>query len=133
MPSLYAMVAMFSGPTSRLNRAYTVLSERSVPFSIDVAPMYVWSYVCGHHAVGGFALHVPVPVGLYSNGAERYDVVAGLIPCETAVVSTIVLNVEPACLCAEDRKLTWFFELPGVTSVIARIAPLDGLIETIAA
>ena len=59
IPSLYAMSARFSGPTSRLRRAYTVLSERSVPFSIDVAPMYEWSYVWGHHAVGGFALHEP--------------------------------------------------------------------------
>src|SRR5262249_23226485 len=84
-PSLYAISAMFSGPTSRLGRAYTVLSERSVPFSIVVAPIYVWSYVCGHHAVGGFVLHEPLPVGLYSKGAERYSVVAGLIPCETAV------------------------------------------------
>jgi hypothetical protein len=45
------------------------LSDRSVPFSIVVAPMYVWSYVCGHHAVGGLLLHDPVPVELYSNGA----------------------------------------------------------------
>ena len=107
------------------------MSDRSVPFSIDVAPMYVWSYVCGHHAVGGFVLHEPVPVGLYSNGADRYSVVAGLIPCETAVVSTIVLNVEPACRCADERKFTWFFAFPGVTSAIARIAPFAGLMETI--
>ena len=83
--------------------------------------------------MGGLDEHEPVPVGLYSNGAERYVVVAGLMPCETAVVNTSVLNVDPACLCAEERKLTWFFEFPGVTSVIARIAPFDGLIETIAA
>src|SRR5262249_6801137 len=133
MPSLYAIAAMLSGPTSRLRRAYTVLSERNVPFSIVVAPMYVWSYVCGHHAVGGFVLHEPLPVGLYSKGAERYSVDAGLMPCETAVVSTIVLKVAPACRCADDRKFTWFFELPGVTSVIARIAPFAGLMETIAA
>src|SRR2546429_378815 len=31
--------AMFSGPTSRLKRAYTVLSERNVPFSIGVGRM----------------------------------------------------------------------------------------------
>src|SRR6059058_2075100 len=127
------MFAMLSGPTSSESRAYTVLSEASVPRSIDVDPRYVWSNVCGHQAVGGFVLHDPVPVGLYSNGAERYSVVAGLIPCDTAVVSTIVLNVDPAWRCADERKLTWFFEFPGVTSVIARIAPLAGLIDTIAA
>src|SRR6266496_2872101 len=132
-PSRYAMFATFSGPTSSVSRAYTVLSERSVPRSIDVEPMYVWSKVCTHHAVGGLVLHDPSPVGLYSNGAERYDVVAGLIPCETAVASTRVLNVDPGCRCALERKLTWFFGLPGVTSVIARIAPVAGLIEMIAA
>ena len=65
-------------------------------------------------------------------GAERY-VVDGLIPWEIAVVSTIVLNVDPGCRRAEEAKFTWFFGLPGLTSVIARIAPLRGLIETIAA
>src|SRR5881394_2121858 len=79
-PSRYAMFAMFSGPTSSDKRAYTVLSEASVPRSIDVAPRYVWSNVCGHHAVGGLTLQEPVPAGLYSNGADRYVVVAGLMP-----------------------------------------------------
>jgi hypothetical protein len=83
--------------------------------------------------VGGFVLQEPVPVGSYSNGADRYDVVAGLIPSETAVVSTIDLKVDPGWRCADERKLTWFFVLPGVTSVIARMAPFAGLIETIAA
>src|ERR671939_52802 len=70
-PSRYAMFAMFSGPTSSESRAKTVLSEWSNPFSIDVVPRYVWSYVCGHHAVGGFVSHEPVPVGSYLNGADR--------------------------------------------------------------
>src|ERR671934_2591178 len=131
-PSLYAICATFSGPTSSVSRAYTVLSERRVPRSIDVAPMYEWSNVCTHHAVGGLVLHEPRPVGLYSKGAERY-VVEGLIPSEIAVASTSVLNVDPGCRCALERKLTWFFLLPGVTSVIARIAPFTGLIEMIAA
>src|SRR5438093_8070685 len=55
------------------------------------------------------------------------------MPCEIAVVSTIVLNVDPGWRRADDAKLTWFWGLPGLTSVIARIAPLLGLIETIAA
>ena len=55
------------------------------------------------------------------------------MPSEIAVVSTIVLNVEPGCRRADEAKLTWFFGLPGLAPVIARIAPLAGLIETIAA
>src|SRR2546423_5577480 len=68
-PSLYAVAAMFSGPTSRESRANTVLSERSRPFSIEVAPTYVWSYVCGHHAVGGFVSQEPGSEGAYLKGA----------------------------------------------------------------
>ena len=60
-------------------------------------------------------------------------VVAGLIPCETAAVRTIGLKVEPGCRRADDAKFTWFFGFPGLTSVIARIAPFAGLIETMAA
>jgi len=41
--------------------------------------------------------------------------VAGLIPCATAVVRTIVLKVEPGWRRAEEAKLTWFFGLPGLT------------------
>src|SRR6266511_1813031 len=114
------MFAMFSGPTSRERRAYTVLSERSVPFSIDVAPTYEWSYVSGHHAVGGSVSHDPIPVGSYLNGAERY-VVDGLMPCEIAVVRTTVLKVEPGWRRAEEAKFTWFFGSPALTSVIARM------------
>src|SRR2546426_11045329 len=55
------------------------------------------------------------------------------MPCEIAVVSTIVLKVDPGWRRADDAKFTWFLGLPGLTSVIARIAPLLGLIETIAA
>ena len=46
---------------------------------------------------------------------------------------TIALKVEPGWRRADDAKFTWFFGLPGLTSVIARIAPFPGLIETIAA
>src|SRR5919198_1873057 len=70
-PSLYAIAATFSGPTSSVSRAKTVLSERSSPFSIDVGPTYVWSYVSGHHAVGGSISHEPVSEGSYLNGADR--------------------------------------------------------------
>src|SRR4029079_1269502 len=77
-PRRYAMSAMFSGPTSSDSRAYTVLSDASVARSIDVGPRYVWSYVSGHHAVGGFVSHDPVSVGSYLKGAERYVVVAGV-------------------------------------------------------
>src|SRR6266576_6823382 len=55
------------------------------------------------------------------------------MPCEIAVVSTIVLNVDPGWRRADEAKFTWFLGFPGLTSVIARIAPLLGLIETIAA
>ncbi len=65
-------------------------------------------------------------------GADRY-VVDGLSPWEIAVVSTIDLNVDPGCRRAEEAKFTWFFGFPGLASVMARIAPLTGLIETIAA
>src|SRR2546422_10032361 len=106
MPRRRAMSAMFSGPTSRDRRAYTGLSERSVPFSIEVAPMYVWSYVWGHQAVGGLVSHEPVPLGSYLNGAERYVVIAGLMPCDTPVGRAIALNGEPGWRRADDAKLT---------------------------
>src|SRR3954453_7887595 len=113
-------------------RAYTVLSERSVPFSIDVAPTYEWSYVSGHQAVGGSVSQDPVSDGSYLKGAERYCV-EGLIPWEIAVVRTIVLKVDPGCRRADEAKLTWFLGFPGLSSVMTRIAPLPGLIATIAA
>src|SRR5881394_3453937 len=126
------MPAMFSGPTSSDRRAKTVLSERSVPFSIDVAPTYVWSYVSGHQAVGGFVSQEPVSDGSYLNGAERYCV-DGLIPSEIAVASTNILKVDPGWRRADEAKLTWFLGSPGLTSVIARMAPFAGLIATTAA
>ncbi len=57
----------------------------------------------------------------------------GSRPCETAVVSAIVLNVEPGCRAPLVTKLNWFPVVPGVTAVIARIAPLFGSMETTAA
>ena len=65
------------------------------------------------------------------NGAEVGR--GRVIPCEIAVVRTIVLKVDPGCRRADEAKFTWFLGFPGLTSVIARIAPLCGLIETIAA
>src|SRR5205814_9598431 len=59
--------------------------------------------------------------------------VAGLSPSEIAVARANILNVHPGWRRADEAKLTWFFGLPGLASVIARIAPLAGLIETIAA
>src|SRR5919197_3819570 len=54
------------------------------------------------------------------------------MPSEIAVVRTNILKVDPGCRRADDAKLTWFLGFPGLRSVIARIAPLLGLIETIA-
>ena len=59
--------------------------------------------------------------------------VDGLMPSEIAVVSTIVLKVDPGWRRADDAKFTCVLGFPGLTSVIARIAPLLGLIETMAA
>ena len=57
----------------------------------------------------------------------------GSSPWATAVVSAIVLNVEPGCRAPLVTKLNWLPVFPGVTAVIARIAPLLGSMETIAA
>ncbi len=54
----------------------------------------------------------------------------GSIPCDTAVVSTKVLNVEPACRRACAARLNSFFVRPGMTPVIALIAPVAGSIAT---
>ena len=43
------------------------------------------------------------------------------------------MKVEPGWRRADDAKLTWLRGLPGLYSVMARIAPFLGLIETIAA
>jgi hypothetical protein len=56
-------------------------------------------------------------------------VVAGLIPFSTAAARTKVLNVEPDWRRACDSRLNWFFLFPGITAVIARMAPFFGLIE----
>jgi hypothetical protein len=56
-------------------------------------------------------------------------VVAGLIPCSTAAASTNVLNVEPDWRRPWESRLNWFFVLPGMTAVMARMAPFFGLIE----
>src|SRR5436309_5962144 len=66
------------------------------------------------------------------NGADRYDVWNGSMPRATAVVSAIILNVEPGCRRALVTKLNWLPRRPGVTAVIALIAPVRGSIETIA-
>ena len=58
---------------------------------------------------------------------------AGLIPCATAAARTKVLNVEPDCRRAWESRLNWFLLFPGVTAVIARMAPFFGLIEITAA
>ena len=59
--------------------------------------------------------------------------VDGLMPWLIAVARSNILNVEPGCRRADEAKLTWFLGLPGLTSVIARMAPFAGSIETIAA
>ena len=58
-PSLRAIAATFSGPRSRVRRAYTVLSDLSVACEIGIRPEYVCSYVA--------TCQPPGPV----NGAER--------------------------------------------------------------
>ena len=55
------------------------------------------------------------------------------MPRDTAVVSAIVLKVEPGCRRALVTKLNWFPCRPGVIAVIALIAPFRGSIETSAA
>ena len=58
---------------------------------------------------------------------------SGLIPFSIAEASTNALNVEPAWRADCEVRLNWFFVLPGMTAVIARIAPVPGSTETIAA
>jgi hypothetical protein len=43
------------------------------------------------------------------------------------------LKVEPAWRRACESRLNWFLFVPGVTAVIARMAPFAGLIEITAA
>ena len=56
-----------------------------------------------------------------------------MIPFSIAAASTNVLNVEPDCRRACESRLNWFLLFPGVTAVMARMAPFFGLIEMIAA
>ena len=58
---------------------------------------------------------------------------SGSIPCSIAEASTKALNVEPAWRADCAARLNWFVVLPGITAVIARIAPVPGSTETIAA
>ncbi len=51
----------------------------------------------------------------------------------TAAARTKVLKVEPAWRRACESRLNWFLRVPGVTAVIARMAPFAGLIEITAA
>ena len=63
-------------------------------------------------------------------GDDQWRLLRQLV--EKADPKTIVLNVDPGCRRADEAKLTWLRGLPGLYSVIARIAPFLGLIETIA-
>ena len=42
IPIFFATLTTFSGPTSSVRRAKTVLSELSVAVAIGTAPMYEW-------------------------------------------------------------------------------------------
>jgi hypothetical protein len=55
------------------------------------------------------------------------------MPCSIAEASTNALNVEPASRADCAARLNWFLLLPGMTAVIALIAPVPGSTETIAA
>ena len=48
-------------------------------------------------------------------------------------MSAIVLNVDPGWRAPLVTKLNWLPVVPGVTAVIARIAPVRGSMDTIAA
>ena len=52
------------------------------------------------------------------------------MPSLTAAASTNILNVDPAWRFACATRLNWLPLRPGVTAVIALIAPLRGSIET---
>jgi hypothetical protein len=60
-------------------------------------------------------------------------VLRGSIPFSTAAARTNVLKVDPDWRRACESRLNWFFLFPGITAVIARIAPFFGLIEITAA
>src|SRR5437763_1102181 len=52
------------------------------------------------------------------------------MPISTAAVSTKTLKVEPGWRRACATRLNWLPVRPGVTAVIARMAPVAGLIDT---
>src|SRR4030095_15239886 len=68
--------------------------------------------------------------GCQWNGADMYIVVSGLMPSRIASVSTKVLKEDPAWRRPWAARLNWLFFLPGISAVMARIAPFFGLIET---
>ena len=55
------------------------------------------------------------------------------MPSSIAAVRTKTLNVEPGWRRAWATRLNWLPVRPGVTAVIARMAPFAGLIDTSAA
>ena len=55
------------------------------------------------------------------------------MPLSIAAARTKVLNVEPGCRRACESRLNWLLRRPGITAVIARIAPFAGSIEITAA
>ena len=64
IPISRAVLATFSGPTSSVRRAYTVLSELSVALAIGTEPRYEWLYVATSQAS-------EFGSGCQWNGAER--------------------------------------------------------------
>ena len=58
---------------------------------------------------------------------------SGSIPFSIAAASTKVLKVEPACRADCEVRLNWLWAFPGITAVIARMKPVPGSTETIAA
>ena len=70
--------------------------------------------------------------GCQTKGAERYIVEFGSIPWRIDSVSTNVMKEEPDCRRPCAARLNWRFLRPGATAVMARMAPLRGLIDTIA-
>ena len=55
------------------------------------------------------------------------------MPFSIAAARTNVLNVEPGCRRACESRLNWLLLRPGITAVIARMAPFAGSIEITAA
>ena len=93
---------------------------------------YVESYVFTHH-------HEPssqLPSSIGPVGERRRDVVVRRrvdAHVRRPPSSTNVLNVDPGWRRACESRLNWLLLRPGITAAIARIAPVAGSIETIAA